>query len=1139
MKKKTAIIFFLAIFQHSFSQIEDLMVDPSTMDKRISFNKITATPEVTAFQKVNFLPINLYSGKPEINIPLYVVKSGDIEIPISLKYDIGENKVDGIATNVGWGWSLQAGGNITRIIRDIDDHEYDTSKEVTPCIDYGYCDDIDLQSKGLKLIRLGYLRRVNDKSYPWTDSFYTSNLNTDALPDLFLANAPGLSTKFYIERDFTSYDNNQLYEPKVIDGSLTKVEKLKYLNFKVDPIVNYSAFNPSDAAPNISLNPAPAFNFINIIRNSPGLLHLYNKDYDTFNAINEKGIRYKFSSFDINESTAVYYGDESFYNGQGNYGWPMNEHFAKSYKINKSTWHLDQIKDTNNREVNFFYSPVYSFEYEKTVNYTGFVEATNTEVNKITANLGLGVYFNFIAGLGLYNLYPITGANEFYQEFPTSVSTIYSNDSLFRSENLSKTTQQQLLDKITWDEGEVLFYYDLNRIDRINSKAITEIKVKNKVGAIVKHYKLNYSYFKSQDTECIANTVDDKCYRLRLDNVDDLSINNTKISGYSFEYDTNNIPRRYSNSKDFLGYYNGANNIVEKDQFGKEFYYTPKFTFSPNKGRLSILPFQNSILISNDYIKISGQADITPNSKSMNGLLKKIIHPTGGSTNLIYENNIFNINGYDIISGGARIKTQRLDDGKGNIIIKNYEYLSADGKSSGTILNFPKFADILFWNSNNKNLSFQTYSYDKTNIELTQGAYVGYNRVVEQIQGKGKAEYHFNSPKEFSNEYELPSTSFFAKHSFYPGRSYTDHDNRRGTLSHKYVYNDSGAKLLEENYSYDNYKVISTQNQNFTVAAIGKNSNGYYIPKKETFTVQILNSINRPSYKEVTEYLNGKALKTKTEYIYNSANHLYLTDQKTSDPSGDIFEKKYQYARDLRHGNQPGQQIPPYVFLPYMDAVANMIGVPIVTSNYKNGKFINRKQLIYGLDLNPSMNMILPKSELYYNEDKTQTISQGPNYPPIILPITSYGSVEMSYDKYDDRGNLLQYTTKDGLSTVIVWGYNQTQPIAKIEGAKLTDISQSLIDTIINASNNDDQQGTEVSEQSLITALDLFRNTSALSGYQIITYTYDPLIGVRSITPPSGIREVYLYDSANRLMEIREKDKTGNLLKEFKYNYKQ
>ena len=67
---------------------------------------------------------------------------------------------------------------------------------------------------------------------------------------------------------------------------------------------------------------------------------------------------------------------------------------------------------------------------------------------------------------------------------------------------------------------------------------------------------------------------------------------------------------------------------------------------------------------------------------------------------------------------------------------------------------------------------------------------------------------------------------------------------------------------------------------------------------------------------------------------------------------------------------------------------------------------------------------------------------------------------------------------------------------------------------------------------------DLFKN------YQVTTYTYDPLVGVRSVTPPSGIREYYFYDDSKRLqsIKIREKNSSGievfKILKEYKYNYK-
>ncbi|MGX9987601.1 hypothetical protein, partial [Soonwooa purpurea] len=64
--------------------------------------------------------------------------------------------------------------------------------------------------------------------------------------------------------------------------------------------------------------------------------------------------------------------------------------------------------------------------------------------------------------------------------------------------------------------------------------------------------------------------------------------------------------------------------------------------------------------------------------------------------------------------------------------------------------------------------------------------------------------------------------------------------------------------------------------------------------------------------------------------------------------------------------------------------------------------------------------------------------------------------------------------------------------------------------------------------------------------YQITTYSYDPLVGVRSVTPPSGLREIYIYDTAQRLKEVKRLEKDGTTgsmiyrtLKENEYHYKQ
>ncbi|MCJ7935719.1 MAG: hypothetical protein MUW56_19355 [Chryseobacterium sp.] len=205
----------------------------------------------------------------------------------------------------------------------------------------------------------------------------------------------------------------------------------------------------------------------------------------------------------------------------------------------------------------------------------------------------------------------------------------------------------------------------------------------------------------------------------------------------------------------------------------------------------------------------------------------------------------------------------------------------------------------------------------------------------------------------------------------------------------------------------------------------------------------------------------------------------------------------------------------------------NMLDIPLETET---------KQTTNGITKTTSkIETIYPTSQSEANT-KTSGLVLPTSVKSYDLQNLANGSTEVSYDKYDSKGNLQQYTTKDGISTTIIWGYNQTQPIVKIEGAKWSDIQQSAIDIIVNASNTDATAAPNNDESAFLDILKTFRNN--FPNYQVTTYTYNPLIGVTSITPPSGIRMVYLYDSANRLMEIREQNQTGKLLKEFKYNYK-
>jgi len=56
-------------------------------------------------------------------------------------------------------------------------------------------------------------------------------------------------------------------------------------------------------------------------------------------------------------------------------------------------------------------------------------------------------------------------------------------------------------------------------------------------------------------------------------------------------------------------------------------------------------------------------------------------------------------------------------------------------------------------------------------------------------------------------------------------------------------------------------------------------------------------------------------------------------------------------------------------------------------------------------------------------------------------------------------------------------------------------------------------------------------------GALMTTYTYDPLIGVKSITDPNQRLIKYEYDSLGRLLLIRDND--NNIIKKYTYNYQQ
>ncbi|MCI5057512.1 MAG: hypothetical protein MRY83_15460, partial [Flavobacteriales bacterium] len=78
-------------------------------------------PNAAELGKYGDVPVSLHTGIPKIDIPIWTVREGSLKLPISLSYHSSGIKVSQIASSAGLGWSLNAGGVITREIKGLPD----------------------------------------------------------------------------------------------------------------------------------------------------------------------------------------------------------------------------------------------------------------------------------------------------------------------------------------------------------------------------------------------------------------------------------------------------------------------------------------------------------------------------------------------------------------------------------------------------------------------------------------------------------------------------------------------------------------------------------------------------------------------------------------------------------------------------------------------------------------------------------------------------------------------------------------------------------------------------------------------------------------------------------------------------------
>lgn len=441
-------------------------------------------------------------------------------------------------------------------------------------------------------------------------------------------------------------------------------------------------------------------------------------------------------------------------------------------------------------------------------------------------------------------------------------------------------------------------------------------------------------------------------------------------------------------------------------------------------------------------------------------------------------------------TSGRKTITISGTGGSGSVTVHRIKY------KTNPIQNFTtgegvRIKSITYYENGNKvdGLTKNYYygTFDGGNI--TSGSYsiayepVVYKNVKEVIGNEnGYTKYYFKTmedyPENLTNEGKLNAGDL----KYYNILS-------SGLLDKTEVYNESNNIVSSESNGYEFYDLpgYMTLPNSMTI----RNS----IIKKHITTSNVSTSTGNI---------------TQIKEIVRNTKDYNIISRKTTEFDGTVNEQNITYPWN-------------YVFIDPRLWNAGITSIPLVVETKRNGTTVSKSETKY-----ENTSHFYPTSQISY------------------LPDTLSQSIKnVSYDMYDDKGNPVQYTVfpeagSTGVPTTIIYGYNKTLPIAKIEGAKFSDIPTALITAIVNASNEDANATSgqeEAKELALIDALNTFKNDSSLQNFMVTCYTYNSLIGLTATIPPNGIMELYKYDSYNRL--LKTVDVNGNTIKEYQYNYKQ
>ncbi|RQO80215.1 hypothetical protein DBR40_00940 [Pedobacter sp. KBW01] len=1035
MKVKLKAFFCLAL-------VFQLLAGVVIAQQRVNIESlIPPSPNAGELGKYGQIPVGLNTGVPDISFPLYQIKSGSLSLPVTLSYHASGNQVNQRATDVGLGWSIQAGAQINRSVN-------------------GIADDANVGGA------LGYFN-------------YTA-------PDLGVINSivHQDSLKQYTQ-DYAIPYQNPTGTPGTLWGHDLEPDMFQYsLGGKSGKFI----YTKAKSFMTIPQEPVRIVKFLD------------NSNKVCFRITDDDGVTYTFSNYTTSNFLS---------------GYPSTCTDLTSYI---STWHLTSIISADLQDT-------ISLEYE-----TAHIhDETEQHVKSIGRRLK-DVWW------GPDNLsYCLDGVDV--------LDTEVDPCSGFGKVKKTQVDYNELrIKRINFKNGYILFNRNSSRsdvpsIELSSNHALDNIEVYGSNQVLVKKYIFETDYYTAQPT----STDVWKNYRLRLKRFYEADVSaGPGKKEYAFEYETTPLPPYGSYNVDYWGFSNGQSN---SDLIPYAVYDNTVFQslYLGNLTGNSSVTVENKYAFTNPGSYVVGYANREPSADYMvSGILKKIVHPTGGYTQFEFEPHRYwsFYASQEKIGGGLRVKSIKNYSAAGVLATEDYYKYGTAESGRGTLLFdentfYRSYEDVVDYypSSALSGCNYGTsdgsmFAWRRNFLGISKYSSPGFNgspvvyptvaRYNDGNGSNGKAVYKFNV--ELSANELIPG--MFANSGNY------------GAINNAWH---QGEQIEETHYRYAN-------NQYYPVSRI-KNQYSAYDLKDEVGVMfkPVINTIvsspfvltNYNGYQSLTSpggpsapnivrshgmfgvyqywiktgtFRKIKEIQTTfdavdttqkvdvvTDFVYANAANRYLSKREKTINSTEKAINRFKYPQDLS------------------DAVSlsmvsrNMLSPVVEEKSYQSLSGTETLLSTVQTGYRQSGNLIVKD----YIKASTGSLTPEPR---------------VLFNQYDTSGNITEQQMADGVKESYLWGYHNAHPVAKIVNVPYNTAIQYVNQSILDNPSSDQQLRTELNNLRV-----------NLPSAQVSTFTYQPLVGMTSQTDAKGMITYYEYDSFQRLKAV--KNQNGEILKTYCYNY--